>query len=430
MARAVRNPKLDTRSARLKLPERREPYWTAISRGCAIGYRRGVKGGSWIARLRGEDGRQRYDAVGAADDVRDADGISVFSFAQAQERARDFFRDKVRELAGAAAPDLRPYTVRRAMTDYLAEREQRGSKGLRSDRYAAEARVLPDLGDIEVAKLTAARIKTWRRSVELAPRLRRTKPGAEVQATAPIDPSDLEAVRSRKATANRILTVLKAALNYAFAEGKVASDAAWRQVKPYREVDAPRVRFLSADECVRLVNASDGAFRTLLRGALVTGARYGELGRMRAGDFNAASGMVTVRLSKAGKARHIALNEEGRRLFEGLAAGRSARDLIFAREDGEAWAPSHQARPIKKASSRGSIAPPATFHTLRHTYASALAAKGVSMRVIADQLGHADTRVTERHYAHLAPSYVADVVRAALPGFGIVPETNIVAIER
>ncbi len=42
------------------------------------------------------------------------------------------------------------------------------------------------------------------------------------------------------------------------------------------------------------------------------------------------------------------------------------------------------------------------------------------MRVIADQLGHADTRITERHYAHLGPSYVADVVRAAMPGMGIV----------
>ena len=49
------------------------------------------------------------------------------------------------------------------------------------------------------------------------------------------------------------------------------------------------------------------------------------------------------------------------------------------------------------------------------------------MRAIADQLGHADTRMTEKHYAHLAPSYVADVVRAALPDLGIVLPTSIVA---
>ena len=54
------------------------------------------------------------------------------------------------------------------------------------------------------------------------------------------------------------------------------------------------------------------------------------------------------------------------------------------------------------------------------------------MRVIADQLGHADTRITERHYARLAPSYVADVVRAALPAFGIAGEVGgtVIALNR
>lgn len=91
MARTVRNAKLDTRSARTKLEARREPYWTAISRGCALGYRRGSKGGTWVARLRAPDGKQHYDALGAADDARDADGLTVFTFAQAQARASEFF---------------------------------------------------------------------------------------------------------------------------------------------------------------------------------------------------------------------------------------------------------------------------------------------------------------------------------------------------
>ena len=41
------------------------------------------------------------------------------------------------------------------------------------------------------------------------------------------------------------------------------------------------------------------------------------------------------------------------------------------------------------------------------------------MGVIAQQLGHADTRMTEKHYAHLAPSYVADTIRAHFPTLGI-----------
>ena len=423
MPRTVRNAKIDTRSARTKLPERREPYWTPVSRGCGLGYRRGAKGGTWIARLRTAEGRQIYDALGAADDARDADGLTVFSFAEAQDRARKFFHAKARELAGSEAPDDRPYTVERALAHYFLDREQRGSKGVRADRYAADARIIPLVGDVELSKLTANRIKAWRRTVETAPKLLRTGKAAGERRTVAVDPDDVDAVRSRKATSNRVLTILKAALNHAFAEGKVGADAAWRQVKSHREVDAPLIRFLSPAECVRLVNAADGAFRTLIRGALTTGARYGELGRMRVADFSASNGMITVRLAKGGKPRHIALNDEGRRLFDAITTGRAQRDLVFARDDGEPWGPAHQQRPIAEASRRAAIEPPATFHALRHTYASALAMKGVSMRVIADQLGHADTRVTERHYAHLAPSYVADTVRAALPGFGIFDDS-------
>jgi hypothetical protein len=37
------------------------------------------------------------------------------------------------------------------------------------------------------------------------------------------------------------------------------------------------------------------------------------------------------------------------------------------------------------------------------------------MAVIARQLGHADTPMTEKHYAHLAPNYVADTIRGNFP---------------
>jgi len=53
---------------------------------------------------------------------------------------------------------------------------------------------------------------------------------------------------------------------------------------------------------------------------------------------------------------------------------------------------------------------------------------GVPMGVIAAQLGHSDTRMTEKHYAHLSPNYIAETVRAALPTFGLVDVTNIQSI--
>jgi integrase len=429
VARTVRNAKIDSRSSRSKLAERREPYWTVVSAGCAIGYRRGAKGGTWIARLRDDEGRQHYEALGACDDARDPDGLTVFSFSQAQETARKFFSSKTRELAGHFAPPFGPYTLKNALDDYFIAREGRGSKGVRADRYAAEARIVPDLGAVEIDKLTSKRIREWLTAVAKAPKLLRTARAAEKRATRAVNDKDPDAVRARRSTANRLLTVLKAALNHAFHEGRVSTDEPWRKVKPFREADAAVVHFLKAEQCVRLVNACDLAFRELVRGALVTGCRYGELTRMCAADFNAAAGIISVRLSKAGKPRHVALANEGRALFASLTAGRPPQDLVFRRPDGAAWGASHQQRPLEEASKVAMLDPPATFHILRHTYASALAMKGVPMGVIAAQLGHSDTRMTEKHYAHLAPSYVADTIRAALPGLGIVDETNVVALQ-
>jgi hypothetical protein len=54
--------------------------------------------------------------------------------------------------------------------------------------------------------------------------------------------------------------------------------------------------------------------------------------------------------------------------------------------------------------------------------------RGIPMGVIANQIGHADTRMTERHYAHLAPSYIADAIREGFPIMGIVQVSNIAAI--
>lgn len=77
------------------------------------------------------------------------------------------------------------------------------------------------------------------------------------------------------------------------------------------------------------------------------------------------------------------------------------------------WKRAEQLRPMRDACARAGIAPAVGFHVLRHTHASILAIRAVPMAVIARQLGHSDTRMTERHYAHLAPNYVADTIRAS-----------------
>jgi hypothetical protein len=40
-------------------------------------------------------------------------------------------------------------------------------------------------------------------------------------------------------------------------------------------------------------------------------------------------------------------------------------------------------------------------------------------------LGHADTRMVEKHYGHLAPSYVANQVQLFAPRFGIIEDNSV-----
>jgi integrase len=234
-----------------------------------------------------------------------------------------------------------------------------------------------------------------------------------------VDKADADAVRRRRSSANRILTVLKAALNRAWREGKVPSDDAWRRVEPFEEADAARVRYLTVAQAKRLLNACASDFRKLAQAALVTGARYGELAALRAEDFNRDSGTVHVRTSKSGKGRHIVLNNEGTAFFKALVAGKAGDAPLLVKDDGSQWGKSHQARPMAEACKRASIKPAASFHILRHTWASLAVMAGAPLMVVARNLGHADTRMVERHYGHLAPSYIADAIRAAAPKFGI-----------
>jgi integrase len=165
----------------------------------------------------------------------------------------------------------------------------------------------------------------------------------------------------------------------------------------------------------------------LVNAALLTGARYGELGRLRVGDFNPDSGTVFIGQSKSGKSRHVVLADEGQRFFTQITIGRVTDEKMLRHDDGSAWRNAHQTRPMRDACTAAKIKP-AGFHVLRHTSAWHYVMAGVSLPVIARNLGHADTRMTEKHYAHLAPSFVAEQIRRFAPTFGTVEPSTVLPI--
>jgi integrase len=397
MARSTRNAKLETRTARATLKVGRR-YWQTVGKGLALGYRKGKTGGAWYARQLLPENRYRVESIGIADDHREADGHTVLDYFQAQDRTRT--------KAGQAVEARTRYTVADAMRDYMAWAEV-NTRSADTTRYTVEAHILPKLGNKLIADLSAPELRAWHQAVAAAPLRRGKKKG-----------KDAEAGRRRKSTANRVLTVLKAALNRAYQDDKTKSDAAWRKVKPFPKVEAPKIRYLNAAEARRLVNAAGAEFRPMLRGALLTGGRYGEIAALIVSDFNPDSGTVQFRTTKNGRPRHVPLNDEGIEFFKRQTAGRKGDKPMFAHANGERWGESHQARPMREACERAKIAPAVSFHDLRNTYGALLAMKATPIKVIAELLGHTDTRITEKHYAHLSNSYVAETLRKNLPKFG------------
>lgn len=419
MARTVRDALLDSRTARSRLKARGKPYFRSLEPGLHLGYRKPLSGpGKWVARHYVGNQNYQLETLAIADDYSDPDGVAVLSFHQAQTLARARMVGR----AHAAAGKTGPFTVSDATEAYI-DFLSANRKSAPLARYVADAFILPSLGKIEVSALTTDQLRAWHGKIAKTAARIRTKPDEKQRfKTGEGDP---EQTRRRKSTANRILTILKGALNRAWRDGKTPSDTAWRRVEPFESVDAARVRYLSMDEARRLINASAPDFRSLVRGALETGARYGELCALLVNDFNRDSGTVAVRQSKSGKPRHIVLTGEGAEFFLSITVGRRGDEFLFLKADNEAWIRSHQAEPMKAANKNAQITPPINFHGLRHTWASHAVMNGVPMLVVAKNLGHADTRMVEKHYGHLAPSYVADAIRAGAPRFGAINDDKI-----
>ena len=81
-----------------------------------------------------------------------------------------------------------------------------------------------------------------------------------------------------------------------------------------------------------------------------------------------------------------------------------------------------------EACDRAKIKPRMSFHGLRHAWASLALMNDVPLMVVARNLGHADTRMVEKHYGHLAPSYVAEAIRKGAPQFGFKIDNKVEAL--
>ena len=384
--REPRNPQRPAQAS-----AQRQAYYRKLDKGLFLGYRKNANGGTWLARLYVEAERDyAFRPLGAADDTAEPDGTLVLSYSQAQDAARRARRTA----ANVAEPTPTAYRVSDAMADYLEwlTRQKRNPRTLRDVACKIATAINPPLGNIRCDRLTTKALQDWLDALADRPaHLRSGKPRA---VTAESETERKERVRRRRCTANKDWAILRAALERAYKAEKIADAAPWQRVEKFRKVSASRARFLTHDECRRLVNAcaDDPDFRDLVQAGLYTGARYSELGDMTVADFHPDSGTIHVPFPKQGRPHQIHLDEAGVAFFEAMVAKAKGR-LVFTCA-GEKWSHSRQSRrmtiwPQRRAS------PAVGFHTLRHTWASLAVMNGMNFGG-RRQLGHTTTRMCER----------------------------------
>jgi integrase len=390
---------INTATARAALPPRREPYWAApVERGRSVGYRKIDKDrGTWIARARDpETGKQQYHAL---KQVPDGDFYAARAAAVAWFKSLD-----------QGVTHKGPFTVADAAREYVEELRRGGRSeaaddaewrfrrceiyGMDTDaEESGEPRAkLAKLrvGRIEVTRLRSPTLKAWRDALSVGP-----------------------------SAQNRMMAVLRAALNLAVTNNRVPASAAqaWHSVKQHAKADGRREVFLDLAQRRALLGAAQGNVKDLISAALLIGARPGELVAVTRAAFDHRTKLV--RLSGKTGPRDVPLAGAALSLFERLAKSKLPAALLFTRDDGEPWTRIEWSRAIRAAADaavvkdeRGKsqkLPPGVVLYSLRHAAITEMLLGGMSTLSVAKLTG-TSLAMIEQSYG----KYVQDTVREQL----------------
>lgn len=426
MGRAIKDTRLQDRSVRARLSARHHPYWRSISQGFHLGYYRGKRVGTWVARYRQPGSSQPYatEALGEADDNVTADGDNILSWAQALEKALAWVK---RQRNADPAADAR-VTVAQAIELYTGVRDDRDSKragrSIRSDassRLTLHALSDEHLPHLKMADLSERDLRNWQRRLE-----------------------DLKSTTKR-----RLINDLKAALNAAYVDNRLAlpSDLATTikvGLKPVFNEDpvepVARVnQVLTDDEVRKIVRKStkldeDGDFARLVLVLAATGARFSQIRRMLVQDVQAEQNRLLVPRSRKGRGKtndHIRV-PVGADVIEQLLpviAGRGPYEPLLEhwrlRQIGPVkwekvargpWnAASEMTRKWKQAASAVGL-PDAIPYALRHSSIVRGLTNDLPIRLVA-ALHDTSVAMIERHYSRWMSDSMDDLASTAVVSF-------------
>ena len=447
MARRIRSPKLETRTARLKLAIRKKPYSGSVAPGVILQYRRNKGPGTWGVRL--TTGKDETYRLATADDYADADGRGVLDYWQAQDAARA----KAKEHEGSTEP----ITVTKALADYEADLTTRDGDAGNVKR--ARTHLSREMLARTVSSLKAGELKAWR---------------------------DRLAKVITPASVNRTATCLKAALNLAADHDERIARRPWETgLQAIRGAERSRNVILNDSQVRRVVEEAyqpntrrgsdqyDGetrrkmgeedaaraaAFGLLVEVAAVTGARVSQLARLEAQDVQGdrSDPRLMMPSSKKGKGvkkvlrRPVPIPPALALRLRAQGVDRSANAPLLTKPGGAPWKKSDHSRLFARTTDRlhqkarenamqcgmntemvekaGAEFDGVTIYALRHSSVVRQLLAGVPIRVVA--VNH-DTSVAmlERTYSRFIADHSDALARKALLDTAN-PSDNVVALTR
>ena len=365
-----------TPNGRKKLKPRNEPYWHVLSKCRSIGYRKPLSGaGAWTARVTLPDGKYVRQRLGEANDVG-ADPSLTIIYESASEAAIDWFGKQGGLTSGGRA------TVKQAMERYLGHLESHKAESTASvSTSVINKHILPAFGDTPLENLATDKLNDWKSSL--------IKKGLT------------------KSTANRVLTILRAGLNYAYKEGKVSSNQAWQRVEKFEKADKARKLFFKKEQVNTFLEAArniDTDFADICEAMFYAGTRPGdfELSVLRVKDVDLKSGTIEITEGKTGE-RTVYVPVAGLEVIRRRIKGKRQNDLVFVTGAGRAWQGQAIRKRFNQVIATTDLPQHAVPYVLRHSHISLALVGNLNIQIIAENCG-TSIGMIEKHYGKFVPS--------------------------
>ena len=158
---------------------------------------------------------------------------------------------------------------------------------------------------------------------------------------------------------------------------------------------------LSRIEIEKIIQStSNPKYRLMISLGYACGMRVSEVVNLRVSDLNIDELTVHIKEAKGKKDRISVLPEKLVDDLRNTIAGKQMSDLLFDSNRGGKLTTTSLQKMFRLSLQKAGIKKPATFHSLRHSFATHLLENGVDVRYVQELLGHANIRTTQI-YTHV-----------------------------